>query len=133
MKNIIIETVKNYSESYLSKGIEIVDKFDISDFKCAKIEIVGEINFEVLLFIDETSLNNICNELFGFYNSNLKEDLLKEIVNIIGGGIQTKLNRNLELSTPVLCSNYKIKKGLNFKNEKLQMAVSIILKQHKVD
>jgi len=125
MRDIIIESVKNYSKIYLSKEVEVVNKFDISQFQCAKVKIFGDINFNVVLYIDEESLNNICNELFRFFDENLRIDLLKEIVNIITGNIQTKLEKNLEISTPIVCDNCKIGKGIYFKNDKLKIAISL--------
>lgn len=125
MRDIIIESVKNYSKIYLSKEIEVVNKFDISHFKCAKVKIFGDMNFDVVLYIDEESLNNICNELFGFFDENLRTDLLKEIVNIIAGNIQTKLEKNLEISTPIVCDNCEIGEGIYFKNDKLKIVVSL--------
>jgi CheY-specific phosphatase CheX len=127
MRDIIIKSVKNYSDVYFSEKLDVVDKFVINDCQCSKIIISGVYTFEVLLYISDKSLIKICEILFGMCSEDLKIDLLKEIVNIIAGNVQTNLNKDLTISTPEVCNvcEIGISNGIYFKNDILKMAISL--------
>jgi CheY-specific phosphatase CheX len=125
MRDIIIKSVQNYSDVYFSEKIDTVDKFLITNCKCSKIKIEGSFNFEIVLYISEHSLEKVCNILFGVCNEELKTDLLKEIVNIISGNIQTNLNKDLTISTPIICGGCDEGNGIYFKNSILEMAITL--------
>jgi len=127
MRDIIITSVKNYSDVYFSENLEVTDKFEIDECRCSKIVVSGVYNFEVLLYISDKSLIKICEILFGMCSEELKLDLLKEIVNIISGNIQTSLNKNLTISTPQICDNCdnRMRNAIYFKNSILEMAISL--------
>lgn len=125
MKNLIIKSSQNYSDVYFSEDLKVVNKYEIKNSRCSKIIITGEVSFEVLLYISDDSLIKICDNLFGIISKELKDDLLKEIVNIIAGNIQTNLNKNLTLSTPKLCESKNIINAIYFENSILNMAISI--------
>ncbi|WOE69406.1 chemotaxis protein CheX [Hydrogenimonas thermophila] len=125
MKDIIILSVKEYSDIYFSEDIEIVEKIEFEKCKCVKILLSGAKNFFLVLRVSDESLTKMSKKLFGIVNEDMKIDLIKEMLNIIAGNIQTKLNKGYELSLPVLCDKCKVKNGLFFKNSILEIAVSI--------
>jgi len=125
MRDIIIKSVKNYSEVYFSENLEVVEKFEINEYKCSKIVVSGVYTFEIVLYISDKSLSKICEILFGMCSEELKVDLLKEIVNIIAGNVQTNFNSGLSISTPKVCNFGIIGNAIYFKNSILEMAISL--------
>jgi hypothetical protein len=125
MRDIIVASVKNYSEIYFSEDVDIVEKVEFESCKCAKILLIGRIDFNIILRVSDDSLAVMSEKIFGVTNEEMKEDLTKEILNIIAGDIQKRLNRDYELTLPKLCDDCKVKNGLYFKNSVFEMAISI--------
>jgi hypothetical protein len=124
MRNFIIESVKNYSNIYFDEDIEIIDSLDLSDSKCAKISLIAEKKFNIIIRITNNSLNKASIKLFGITNEEIANDFLKELANIIAGNIQNKIP-SYQLSLPQLYEDCDASNVIYFKNSILEIAVSL--------
>ena len=127
MKNIIIKSVKNYVSTYLNESILPSEKFDIENCKCIKIGIKEkDKHFFINLKISLSSLEYICNTLFGFSSEELYDDTAKEMLNVIAGNILLQMKSEYVLQIPQMCNSCKTEKGIFFKNKNIRFSISII-------
>jgi len=108
MQNILEEAVKSYLESIEVEfnKCKVLPKYGL----VSKISIKGDKNFDVFVIIPEIKLNYIANLWFGDSDDYDKEDLSKEIANLIVGNakvIAQKKGVDFEISTPLFLGEYK--------------------------
>ena len=108
MQNIFKEAVKNYLESIEAN----FDECKVNPHKgfVAKIEIEGDENYEVFVVVPKLKLDYIAELWFGDSSDYDKQDLVKEIANLIVGNakvIAEKKNRHFNISTPEFLGEYE--------------------------
>ena len=106
------EFVINYFQQSLGKNIKEVGNVNFDKCVGASIELwCKDKNIRVVLNIDEQSLKDVANELFGIDSDEIIKDLIKEAINTIVGSFAEQNCKNYELGLP---SNILCEKGSYF-------------------
>ncbi|NPA54986.1 MAG: hypothetical protein GXO40_01310 [Epsilonproteobacteria bacterium] len=130
MKEALIASVKNYSETMLDMDIEVVKGFEFDKCVVSSIGIDAD-NKHVTIFINSEyeSLMKLAEILFGFKDDGLIEDLQKELINTIGGYFADHYyKKGYKLQLPNIEKNCSTKYCLFFKNDILKICIRVKVK-----
>ena len=126
MRLVIIKSVKDYVSTYLNEEISLSEDRELSDCKCVNIPIIGNMNYKLVLRITASSLEYMCNTMFGFASEEMYEDVAKEMINVIAGKILVDLDDGSSLGLPEICDNCNsAKKAIIFKNKDIHLSISL--------
>jgi len=107
MENILKKAVENYIESIEANITEC--KSTPKKGFVAKIDISGDFNSEIFIVLPEIKLDYIAELWFGDKTDYDKEDLTKEISNLIIGNakvIAQNIGKNFDISTPTFIGEF---------------------------
>lgn len=102
----IIMATRHFGEKVLDTEINVVKEEPFGNMYCASIDVIGEVNYNVFVCIDDKSLQKM-SSVFLFVDEpdeDTKYDLVCEIANIIVGRAKVEASEKLEykfdISTP---------------------------------